>query len=126
MEFLKRRHQPGTAPGTLAEIEPSKGPIRARYVEYRPDTIVESVLDRPEELPEATTELTQWMDIEGHDSDLIRKLGKLPPGVARKQPICIGGPCADEKKQVKKKKKQKRKKKKVGCSISPCRVTWPL
>ncbi len=74
--FLRRRHAPGTAPGTLADSGPPAEPVRARYAEYRLDTLVESDLDQPDEMPEATPELTQWLDIEGHDSDLIKQLGE--------------------------------------------------
>jgi magnesium transporter len=76
MELFKRRHQPGTAPGTLAEIESPGEPIRARYVEYRLDSIVEADLERSDEIPPATPELTQWLDVEGHDVALIRQLGQ--------------------------------------------------
>ncbi len=76
MEIFKRRHVPGTAPGTLAATEPPAEPIRARYVEYRLDTLVESDLVDPKEMPEATPELTQWLDVEGHDVGLITALGQ--------------------------------------------------
>ncbi len=76
MKIFKRRHTPGTAPGTLAVIEPPAEPIRARYVEYRLDTLVEADLVDPKEMPEATPELTQWLDVEGHDVELITALGQ--------------------------------------------------
>ncbi|MEX1310901.1 MAG: magnesium/cobalt transporter CorA [Candidatus Sulfomarinibacteraceae bacterium] len=76
MRMIKKRHVPGTAPGTVEVTGPPTEPIRARYVEYRADTLVESEPDRPDELPEATPELTQWLDIEGHDTALIKRLGE--------------------------------------------------
>jgi len=76
MKVFRRRHVPGTAPGTVAEIEPPREPIRARYIEYGLDHLVEEDLDRPDEMPGATSELTQWLDVEGHDAELIRQLGE--------------------------------------------------
>jgi magnesium transporter len=75
MEIFKKRHAPGTAPGTLDATGSPTDPIRARYTEYRLDTLAEVDLDQPDEIPEANPELTQWLDIEGHDSDLIKQLG---------------------------------------------------
>jgi len=74
--FLRQRHAPGTAPGTVVAASSPAEPVRARYVEYKLDHLVESDLDRPDELPEATSEFTQWLDIEGHDAELIKKLGE--------------------------------------------------
>ena len=76
MKVFKMRHAPGTAPGTVEVTGPPAEPIRARYVEYRDDTLVESEPDRPDELPEATPELTQWLDIEGLDTAVIKRLGE--------------------------------------------------
>ncbi len=76
MQIFKKRHVPGTAPGTVEVTGPPTEPIRARYMEYRLDTMVEADLDRPDEMPEATPELTQWLDVEGHDAALIKELGE--------------------------------------------------
>jgi magnesium transporter len=74
--FLRQRHAPGTAPGTLAAAGPPAEPVRARYLEYTLDHLEDAELDRPDELPEATPEFTQWLDIEGHDVELIKQLGE--------------------------------------------------
>jgi magnesium transporter len=76
MQLFWRRHAPGTAPGTLVPATTPAEPVRARYAEYNPDTLVEDELDRPDELPVATPELTQWLDVEGHDIDIITALGQ--------------------------------------------------
>ena len=76
MQIFNRRHAPGTAPGTVEVTGPPAEPIQARYVEYRVDTLVEADLGDPDELPEATPELTQWLDIEGHDTAMIKHLGE--------------------------------------------------
>jgi len=76
MRILTRRHAPGTAPGTLAAIEPPTEPIRLRYTEYGLETLVETEVTRPDEVPEATPEVTQWLDVEGHDVELIAVLGE--------------------------------------------------
>jgi len=75
MKVFRRRHVPGTAPGTVAEIEPPREPVSARYVEYGLDHLGEEDLDRPDEMPGATPDLTQWLDVEGHDAELIKQLG---------------------------------------------------
>jgi magnesium transporter len=76
MRVHLRRHPPGTAPGTLAVTEAPAEPIRMRYVEYGLDTLVEAEVERPSEVPEVTEELTQWLDVEGHDVGLITDLGQ--------------------------------------------------
>ncbi len=76
MQVFKKRHAPGTAPGTLELTGPATEPVRARYTEYRPDTLVEADLARPEDLPAANPELTQWLDVEGQDAALIKDLGQ--------------------------------------------------
>jgi magnesium transporter len=76
MKVINKRHTPGTAPGTLEAVGPPSEPVRARYVEYRIDTLDEADLDRSDQLPQADPELTQWLDIEGHDTALIKELGQ--------------------------------------------------
>jgi magnesium transporter len=76
MRIFHQRHAPGTAPGTLAVGEGPAQPTRARYVEYRTDTLVETELDRPHEAPEATPDLTQWIDVEGTDPAVITAVGQ--------------------------------------------------
>jgi magnesium transporter len=76
MRVFKKRHAPGTAPGTVEVTGPPTEPIRARYVEYGLEGLTETEPDRPDELPEAIREFTQWLDIEGHDTALIKRLGE--------------------------------------------------
>ncbi|MCU0304760.1 MAG: magnesium/cobalt transporter CorA [Thermoanaerobaculales bacterium] len=76
MRIFHKRHAPGTAPGTMAVGDTPAQPTRARYVEYRLDTIVEAELARPDEAPEATPELTQWIDVEGTDPEVITAVGQ--------------------------------------------------
>jgi len=76
MQIFKKRHAPGTAPGTLEETGSPTVPVRARYTEYRLDHLVEFDLDRAHEMPGATPDLTQWLDVEGHDAASIKQLGE--------------------------------------------------
>ncbi len=73
--FLKRRHAPGTAPGTLPEAVAPAVPSRARLTEYGLDVLAESELARPEEMDEAAVAETCWLDIEGLDVGMIGDLG---------------------------------------------------
>ncbi|HSN55968.1 MAG TPA: magnesium/cobalt transporter CorA [Candidatus Sulfomarinibacteraceae bacterium] len=75
MRIFTRRHAPGTAPGTLAWAEAPPAPIRMRYTEYDRDRLVEAEVERPSEVPQANLERTQWLDVEGHDVELIAALG---------------------------------------------------
>ncbi|HSL19694.1 MAG TPA: magnesium/cobalt transporter CorA [Methylomirabilota bacterium] len=76
MRIFTRRHAPGTAPGTLAGAGAPPAPIRMRYAEYDRDSLVEAELQRPSEVPEANLERTQWLDVEGHDVELVAALGE--------------------------------------------------
>ena len=76
MRIFTRRHAPGTAPGTLAPAAPPAEPIRMRYAEYDLERLVEADVERPSEVPEANLEQTQWLDVEGHDVELIAALGE--------------------------------------------------
>ncbi len=76
MQIFNRRHAPGTAPGTVEVTGPPTEPVRALYVEYGLDTLTEADLGDPGDLPEVTPELTQWLDVEGHDASLINQLGQ--------------------------------------------------
>jgi magnesium transporter len=75
MQLFWRRHAPGTAPGTLTAPDRPVEPVRARYAEFRTDTLSEQELDVAHRMPTATPELTQWLDIEGHDVETITALG---------------------------------------------------
>ncbi len=75
MQIFSRRHAPGTAPGTLEVVKPPAEPIRSRLTAFDPATLVETEVAGPEEMSEAAPSLTLWLDVEGHDVDLIRTLG---------------------------------------------------
>jgi magnesium transporter len=75
MRLLKRMHPPGTAPGTLAEpIEPA-GPAKATLITYSSSAVEETELKSPEELMGGEEGQCRWLDVEGHDVDLIRGVG---------------------------------------------------
>lgn len=76
MEFFWRRHTPGTAPGTLAPVEPTKEPPRIRHVQYGLETLTESDLEGAEDLPPPSPDATDWLDVEGHDTAAIADLGR--------------------------------------------------
>jgi magnesium transporter len=76
MKLFWRRHAPGTAPGTLAVTEPPTEPIRMRLVEYRADTLSETEFATTQELSEPSPGLNRWLDVEGHDAELIAELGR--------------------------------------------------
>jgi len=73
--FLRRRHQPGTAPGTLPAAEPLTVPARARVVRYGLEEISETDLESAATTDCAGTGDTCWLDIEGHDVAMISELG---------------------------------------------------
>jgi magnesium transporter len=76
MQLFNRRHTPGTAPGTLAAIEPPSEPIRMRLAQYDLESLHESELERPQDLPPPEPGRTRWLDVEGHDADVIAELGR--------------------------------------------------
>jgi magnesium transporter len=76
MRFLIRRHTPGTAPGTMPEAVTPEVPSRVRLTEYSVDVLEEAELASPEEIEEAPLADTCWLDIEGHDINLIADLGR--------------------------------------------------
>jgi magnesium transporter len=47
-----------------------------RYAEYDRDSLVEAEVERPSGVPEANLERTQWLDVEGHDVELVAALGE--------------------------------------------------
>ncbi len=76
MQIFPRRHAPGTAPGTLGAVTPPAEPIRSRLMAYRADKLVETEVAGPEEMAKAAPGSTLWLDVEGHDLELIRALGE--------------------------------------------------
>jgi magnesium transporter len=75
MQIFSRRHAPGTAPGTLGVDRPPTEPVRSRLTAFDVATLVETEVAGPEEMSEAEPGLTRWLDVEGHDLDLISALG---------------------------------------------------
>lgn len=76
MELFWRRHTPGTAPGTLAATEPSDEPPRSRLMEYGLESLHETEVASPDEVSEPGPGLVAWLDVEGHDVNLIGELGQ--------------------------------------------------
>jgi magnesium transporter len=76
MQLFKRRHTPGTAPGTLASVEPPPEPVRMRLAQYDLETLHESELVSPQDLPQPEAGRSLWLDVEGHDADVIAALGR--------------------------------------------------
>jgi magnesium transporter len=76
MQLFFKRHAPGTAPGTLVEIEPPRDPVRIRLVDYALDTLTEIELATPDDIPERAAGQVRWLDVEGHDVERIAELGE--------------------------------------------------
>jgi magnesium transporter len=76
MQLFKRRHTPGTSPGTLTRGEPSAEPVRMRLAQYDLETLHEYELARSQDLPVPQAGQTLWLDMEGHDADVIAELGQ--------------------------------------------------
>jgi magnesium transporter len=73
--LMKKRHPPGTSPGTLpGRTEPSE-PTRTRIVNFNADVLTDAALLDPAGLDSIDHGLTTWLDIEGHDVQLIADLG---------------------------------------------------
>ena len=75
LRIRKRRHPPGTAPGTLPPHREPEEPTRVRLVNFDIDHMSEIQVLEPGMFPEMTPERTGWLDIEGHDVALIADLG---------------------------------------------------
>lgn len=74
--ITKKRHPPGTAPGTLPiHTEPTE-PTRARIVAFDPTEMTDAALLEPAGLLGIPEHLTAWLNIEGHNVDQIAELGK--------------------------------------------------
>lgn len=76
MRITKKRHPPGTAPGTLPAPAPSVEPSRARVISFDAARLTEALLADPGALGLIGDGLTTWLDIEGHDVELIAALGR--------------------------------------------------
>lgn len=75
----KRYHTPGTAPGTLRQVEaPTATPVRTTVIDYGVDHLEEKVIERFEDLlPYRDAPTNTWINIEGlHNLPLIEWLGK--------------------------------------------------
>jgi magnesium transporter len=68
-------HPPGTAPGTLVERPEPPGPVTATLLTYGSSTIEETELTTAEELIGKEEGQCRWLDVQGHDIDLIARLG---------------------------------------------------
>ncbi|MCU0233941.1 MAG: magnesium/cobalt transporter CorA [Thermoanaerobaculales bacterium] len=75
MRIVKGRHPPGTAPGTLPSQDAAAGPVRARIITFDAAEISDANLLDPEGLEAVRDGLSAWLDIEGHDVQLIAALG---------------------------------------------------
>ena len=74
--ITKKRHPPGTSPGTLpAHTAPSE-PTRARIVAFDSSTLTDADLPDPAGLLDIPNDLTAWLAIEGHDVGQIADLGR--------------------------------------------------
>ncbi len=68
---------PGMAPGTLRPRErPPEFPVRMQMVRYDPDHLVEAELHSVADLDKVPEEEMCWIDVVGHDVDLIATLGE--------------------------------------------------
>ena len=73
-----RKVTPGTAPGTLRpRAAPPEAPARMWMVRYDPDHLVEADLLSPAGLDEVPEEEMCWVDVTGHDVELLAELGEL-------------------------------------------------
>jgi len=75
MQIFPRRHAPGTAPGTLGVVTTPAESVCSRLTAFDRETLVEAEIVGPEEMSKAPPGLTVWLDVEGHDLDLISALG---------------------------------------------------
>ncbi|HSO23972.1 MAG TPA: magnesium/cobalt transporter CorA [Chondromyces sp.] len=76
MRIIKKRHPPGTAPGTLPTPAATVEPARARVISYDASEITDTNLLDEEGLDLVPAGRTAWLDIEGHDVGLIAALGR--------------------------------------------------
>lgn len=76
MQILKKRHAPGTPPGTLPERPKAQEPNVVRLVRYGLDEISEEELRGDAAPSPAPESLTTWLDIEGHDVHQLAEIGR--------------------------------------------------
>ncbi len=76
MRLVWSRHKPGTAPGTLGIAEPPKEPPRCHFMDYGLEYLHETDVASPDELSEPKPGAVGWLDVEGHDVELIAELGR--------------------------------------------------
>ena len=75
MRIIKKRHPPGTAPGTLPSPAAALEPARARIITFTADEVTDANLLDPVGLDAIAGGRTTWLDIEGHDVTMIADLG---------------------------------------------------
>lgn len=73
--ITKKRHPPGTAPGTLPSRTEMTESTRARVVAYNATDLTDVALLEADGLRGIGDELTTWVDVEGHDVAQIADLG---------------------------------------------------
>jgi magnesium transporter len=73
--ITKKRHPPGTSPGTLPTRTETTEPTRARVVAYNATNLTDVALLDPDGLRGIGVDLTAWVDVEGHDVAQIADLG---------------------------------------------------
>jgi magnesium transporter len=68
---------PGTAPGTLRpRDQPPEFPVEMQIVRYDPEHLVEAELHSVADLDKVPEEEMCWIDVVGHDVDLVARLGE--------------------------------------------------
>jgi magnesium transporter len=72
----KRRHAPGTPPGTLPERPKALEPTVVYLVRYGLDEILEEELEEGVVPTPAASSLTTWLDVEGHDVHELAEIGR--------------------------------------------------
>jgi magnesium transporter len=74
--IIKKRHPPGTAPGTLPSRTEITEPVQGRVVAYNSNEIKEIPLLDAEGLRAIGEEFTAWVEVEGHNVAQIADLGE--------------------------------------------------
>ncbi len=73
--ITKKRHPPGTSPGTLPVRAETADSARARVVAYNSTDLTDVTPYDPDGFREIGDDLTAWVDVEGHDVAQIADLG---------------------------------------------------
>jgi magnesium transporter len=75
LRFTRRRHDPGTAPGTIHVSEEPAAPLRMRLVRYDLGSIHEADLLDLGGMDEVAEAAVSWLDVEGIDGRVIAAIG---------------------------------------------------